>query len=223
MTARPLSTLILAARALAAYWPEYDPRPDAYNEHDTLLDGNGPEIAAFRAAYKALATADPNQTMGALAAQALQDVQAITDRTNRIEGEHHQQIAALHTQLTAAGIAECHPDDDQQGNPLPLNTRLAELIDNCGKLAGLMRLANRLLAVHSTLGRHHALGAEPRPDHNGSGPGADDDVAATLRALWMSLDGNERRRLVATITDQAANLRAGLDFGLDFMPQPESP
>lgn len=69
-----------------------------------------------------------------LAAQALKDLQALTDRMNRIEGEHNLHIEALHTQLTEAGVIEYDEHDLQQCGQLPLYIRLAELIRDLERL-----------------------------------------------------------------------------------------
>lgn len=64
----PADRFMRAALALAEFWQPHDPTPDAYNEHDTLLDGNGSEIAEFRAA--ALEALGANSTQGAAHALA---------------------------------------------------------------------------------------------------------------------------------------------------------
>jgi hypothetical protein len=54
---------------------------------------------------------------------------------------------------------------------------------------------------------------QPDDDREEATPAApEDETAAKLRALWAALDWTERQRLVQEITDDAPNLRAGMDF-----------
>jgi hypothetical protein len=89
-----------------------------------------------------------NPTPEQVLAQALKDKQAIAERMNRIEGEHHGRIERLQQQLTAAGVIEDDPDVAQ-------STRL-DVEERVRLMHGVL-VAARAVAEAPTETRFHAL------------------------------------------------------------------